>query len=292
MYLHIVYGCLYIYSYMHTTYVTVNKWWMDTCWTLSSMRGMQLSVGIRVNFGICNILITKWLDGNKMSTVVDIIEVWVLVTLVSTILHLLNCSKLKSYLILSAGVYASCVAHWKLMNTSATLDKYWLNSCFLRNAARPARWNAPLPAHRHRYCCLGAELGFFNVPGSSRLQPQDQACELEYPHGQIPTGTCSTKGCSHGRVSFSPGTRHNLLGLSWLGGHFVAVESFSHVCLCNPMDCCTSGFHVLHHLLELAQTHVELVMPSNHLILCPPLLFLPSVFSIRVFSNDSAFCIR
>ena len=34
-------------------------------------------------------------------------------------------------------------------------------------------------------------------------------------------------------------------------------------------------------------------MPSNHLILCRPLLFLPSVFpSIRVFSNQSALCIR
>ena len=34
---------------------------------------------------------------------------------------------------------------------------------------------------------------------------------------------------------------------------------------------------------------IELVMPSNHLILCRPLLLLPSIFpSIRVFSNDSA----
>ena len=34
-------------------------------------------------------------------------------------------------------------------------------------------------------------------------------------------------------------------------------------------------------------------MPSNHLILCCPLLLLPSVFpSIRVFSNESALCIR
>ena len=33
-------------------------------------------------------------------------------------------------------------------------------------------------------------------------------------------------------------------------------------------------------------------MPSNHLILCSPLLFLPSIFpSIRVFSNESVFCI-
>ena len=38
---------------------------------------------------------------------------------------------------------------------------------------------------------------------------------------------------------------------------------------------------------------IELVMPSNHLILCRPLLLLPSSFpSIRVFSNESAFCIR
>ena len=38
---------------------------------------------------------------------------------------------------------------------------------------------------------------------------------------------------------------------------------------------------------------IELVMPSNHLVLCCPLLLLPSIFpSIRVFSNESAFRIR
>ena len=38
---------------------------------------------------------------------------------------------------------------------------------------------------------------------------------------------------------------------------------------------------------------IESVMPSNHLILCHPLLLLPSIFpSIRVFSNKSALCIR
>ena len=38
---------------------------------------------------------------------------------------------------------------------------------------------------------------------------------------------------------------------------------------------------------------IELVMPSNHLILCHPLLLLPSIFpSIRVFSNESALRIR
>ena len=44
-------------------------------------------------------------------------------------------------------------------------------------------------------------------------------------------------------------------------------------------------------LLKLMST--ELVMPSNHLILCHPLLLLPSIFpSIRVFSNESALHIR
>ena len=38
---------------------------------------------------------------------------------------------------------------------------------------------------------------------------------------------------------------------------------------------------------------IELVMPSNHLTLCRPLLLLPSIFpSIRVFSNESVLCIR
>ena len=38
---------------------------------------------------------------------------------------------------------------------------------------------------------------------------------------------------------------------------------------------------------------IKLVMPSNHLILCHPLFLLPSIFpSIRVFSNESALCIR
>ena len=38
---------------------------------------------------------------------------------------------------------------------------------------------------------------------------------------------------------------------------------------------------------------IESVMPSNHPILCHPLLLLPSIFpSIRVFSNESALCIR
>ena len=64
--------------------------------------------------------------------------------------------------------------------------------------------------------------------------------------------------------------------------------------LCNLRDFSTPGFPVLHCLTEFAQLmSIESVMPSNHLILCRPLLFLPSVFpSIRVFSNEESLRIR
>ena len=66
----------------------------------------------------------------------------------------------------------------------------------------------------------------------------------------------------------------------------VAVQSLSYVWLCNPMNCSTPGFPVLHYLPEFAQTHVhqvsDAIQPSR--LLSPPFL-LPSVFpSIRVFS--------
>ena len=61
-----------------------------------------------------------------------------------------------------------------------------------------------------------------------------------------------------------------------------------------PHECSTPGLPVHHQLLELTQIHVhESVMPSNHLILCHPILLPPSIFpSIRVFSNESALRIR
>ena len=64
--------------------------------------------------------------------------------------------------------------------------------------------------------------------------------------------------------------------------------------LCNPMDCSTPGLPVHHQLLELTQLmSIESVMPSDHLILCRPLLLSPSIFpSIRVFSNKSVLPIR
>ena len=60
------------------------------------------------------------------------------------------------------------------------------------------------------------------------------------------------------------------------------------------MNCSKPGFSVHHYLPDfLKLMSIESVMPSNHLILCFPLLLLPSIFpSIRVFSNELALHIR
>ena len=56
------------------------------------------------------------------------------------------------------------------------------------------------------------------------------------------------------------------------------------------MNRSTTGLPVQHQLPEFTQTHVHrVVMPSKHLILCRPLLLLPSIIpNIRIFSNESA----
>ena len=60
------------------------------------------------------------------------------------------------------------------------------------------------------------------------------------------------------------------------------------------MNRSTPGLPVHDQLLESTQTYIHLsVMPSNHHILCHPLLLLPSIFpSISVFSNESVLNIR
>ena len=60
------------------------------------------------------------------------------------------------------------------------------------------------------------------------------------------------------------------------------------------MDCRTPGLPALTNSRSLPKLmSIKSVMPSNHLILCCPLLLLPSIFpSIRVFSNESALHIR
>ena len=84
--------------------------------------------------------------------------------------------------------------------------------------------------------------------------------------------------------------------LEWHLWLYIQFSSVIQSCptLCNTMNCSMPGFPV-HHQLRGPPKPISMksVMSSNHLILCCPLLLLPSVFpSIRVFSNESALRIR
>ena len=75
---------------------------------------------------------------------------------------------------------------------------------------------------------------------------------------------------------------------------FSSVQSLSRVCLfATPWTAtCQASLSITNSRLPKPMS-IESVMPCNHLILCWPLLFLPSIFlSIRVFSNESALHIR
>ena len=74
--------------------------------------------------------------------------------------------------------------------------------------------------------------------------------------------------------------------------HFSSVQSLSHVQLfAIPWTAaCQASLSITNSQSPPKPMSIELVMPSNHLILCRPLLLLPSISpSIRVFSNDTAF---
>ena len=74
-----------------------------------------------------------------------------------------------------------------------------------------------------------------------------------------------------------------------------SVQSLSHVWLfVTPWTAaCQASLSITNSQSLLKLIFIESVMPSNHLLLCPPLLLLPSIFpSIRVFSNESALRIR
>ena len=74
-----------------------------------------------------------------------------------------------------------------------------------------------------------------------------------------------------------------------------SVQSLSHVRLfATPRTAARqTSLSIKNSLRLLKLTSIKLVMPLNHIILCHPLLLLPSIFpNIRVFSNESVLCIR
>ena len=75
---------------------------------------------------------------------------------------------------------------------------------------------------------------------------------------------------------------------------FSSVQSFSHVQLCDPMNCSMQASLSITNSWSLPKPMpIVSVMPYNYLILCHPLLLLPPIPpSIRVFSNESALPIK
>ena len=76
---------------------------------------------------------------------------------------------------------------------------------------------------------------------------------------------------------------------------YLSVQSLSHIRLvATPWTAaCQASLSITNSRSPPKPMSIESVMPPNHLILCRPLLLLPSIFpSIRVFSNESVLCIR
>ena len=74
-----------------------------------------------------------------------------------------------------------------------------------------------------------------------------------------------------------------------------SVQSLTCVRFCATLwtAACQASLSIANSQSLLKLMSIELVMPSNHLILCRPLLLLPSIFlSIRAFPKKSVFCIR
>ena len=100
--------------------------------------------------------------------------------------------------------------------------------------------------------------------------------------------TYPTTGCSFSFILSGLMFYLSIKPVSYTYCHSVTKSCLT---LWNPKDCSTSGFPVLHYLLEFAQTHVhgvdDAIQPSHPL---SSLLLLPSISpSIRVFSNKSIY---
>ena len=95
----------------------------------------------------------------------------------------------------------------------------------------------------------------------------------------------------------SPILQADSLPLSHQGRpYIVSVSSVAQSCptLCSPWTAVyQASLSITNSWSLLKLMSIKSVMPPNHLILCNPLLLLPSIFpSIRVFSNESVLCIR
>ena len=108
------------------------------------------------------------------------------------------------------------------------------------------------------------------------------SCALPTPHQSVVSVNSSNETCK-------------IYCMNLETDQFTSVQSLSHIQLfATPRTAALqAALSITNSWSSPKPMSIESVMPSNHLILCCPLLLLPSIFpSIRVFSNESALCIR
>ena len=145
------------------------------------------------------------------------------------------------------------------------------------------------------------------IPGSGRSPGRRNGNPLQYSWLENPIDKgvwwVAVHGVAKSWIQLSSwvhsraGTHTPIQSLSW---SFLTLTLLKSCCcsvtgvmtLCDPMDCRTPGFLVLHYLLEFAQVHVHWgggPSLSNHLILCHSFLLLLLIFPrIKVFSRELA----
>ena len=145
------------------------------------------------------------------------------------------------------------------------------------------------PSKVWRVFCIHGQSPCLYLPLLQSIYPPSSPTK-EHP-GTKPHGL-DVSGALFLEVHYPPGlfcSTH----LSWVS--FSSVQSLSRVRLfVTPWAAAhQASLSITNSRSLFKHLSIESVMPSNHLILCHPLLLLPPVFpSIRVFSNESALCIR
>ena len=166
-------------------------------------------------------------------------------------------------------------------------------------------WRMKMSGHIQLSLTCELVLSLQEYSGDHRIHEDDTADKL--PLRDIPSSfltqtpfpcsalclKCPSFRTSHGCLSYYSAQ----MPLSWRDSQPVCIQcccccSVAQSCptLCDHTDCSTPVFPVLHYLQSLLKPmSMESVMSSNHLILCCPLLLLPSIFlNIRGFSNELA----
>ena len=143
-----------------------------------------------------------------------------------------------------------------------------------------------------------------SVPGISQARILEGINTIQWKGSQniwvaVPSSRGSSRPKDQTHISYVSciGRQFSTTSATWEApfSHFSSVQSLIRVRLfVTPWTAAHQASLSITNFWSLPKlTSFESVMPSNHLILCHPLLLLPSIFpSIRVFSNGSPLCIR